>query len=65
MGNDVVKEKMCCSVSDVVESRHGFSPLSEVIDYHDNVFVSIVGWRVASHDVYAPFAKGVDSDDWV
>jgi hypothetical protein len=59
VGDDVVKEKMHCCVSGVVEGRHGFSPLGEVIDCHDDVFVSISRWRVASHEVYAPFAKGV------
>jgi hypothetical protein len=59
----VVKEKTHCSVSGVVEVRHGFNPLSEVIDCNDNVFVSIVGWRVASHEIYAPFSKGANSND--
>jgi hypothetical protein len=63
VGNDVIKENTCCSVSDVIESRHGFIPLGEVIDYNDDVFVSIVGWRVASHKVYAPFAEGANGDD--
>jgi hypothetical protein len=58
VGDDVVKEKMCCSVSGVVEGGHGFDPLGEVIDCHDDVFVSITRWRVASHEVDAPFAKG-------
>jgi hypothetical protein len=65
VGNDVIKEKMCCCVNDVVEGEHGFNPLGEVIDCHNNVFVSIVGWRVISHEVNAPFAKGADSDNWV
>jgi len=61
----VVKEKVCCGVNGVVERRHGFNPLGEVIDYHYDVFVSIARRRVASHEVYAPFAKGADSNDWV
>jgi hypothetical protein len=61
----VVEEKMGCGLGGVVEGRHGFYPLGEVIDCHDDVFVSIAGWRVASHEVYAPFAKGANSDDWV
>jgi hypothetical protein len=60
---DVIKEKMCCGVSDVVEGRHGFSTLCEVIDYDNNVFVSIAGWRVAIHEVDAPFTKGACSND--
>jgi hypothetical protein len=27
--------------------------------------VSIVGWRVTSHEVNAPFEKWVGGDDWV
>jgi hypothetical protein len=65
VGDDVVKEKMRCSVSNVVEGGHGFNPFSEIIDFHDNVFVSIARWRVASNEVYDPFAKGVGSNDWV
>jgi hypothetical protein len=53
------------TVSGVVEGRHGFNPLGKVIDCHDYVFVSIVGWRVASHEVYAPFAKWASSNDRV
>jgi hypothetical protein len=48
-----------------LDHRHGFIPLGEVIDCNDDVFVFIVGWRVASHEVYAPFSKGVDSNEWV
>jgi hypothetical protein len=62
---DVVKEKMGHGLSGVVEGRHGFCPLGEVIDYHDDVFVSIVGLRVSSNQVYAPFVEGASRDDWV
>jgi hypothetical protein len=62
---DVIKEKMCCSVSGVVEGGHGFSPFCEVIDCDDDVFVSIAGWGVTSHQVDAPFTKGANSNDWV
>jgi hypothetical protein len=58
----MIKEKTCCSV---LEGRHGFNPLGEVIDCNDNVFVSIARRGVASHEVYAPFAKGADINDWV
>ena len=59
----MVKEKMCCSVSGVVEGGHGFNSLGEIIDCHNDLFVSISRWRVASHEVYTPFAKGADSND--
>jgi hypothetical protein len=56
-----LKKKCDCYVSSIVEGRHGFSPLCEVINYNEYVFVSIVGWRITSHEVDAPFAKGVYS----
>jgi hypothetical protein len=42
-GYDVVKEKTRCSVSGVVESGHSFSPLGEVINGNNDVFVAIDG----------------------
>jgi hypothetical protein len=61
----MVEEKMPCCVSSVVESGHGFDPFCKVIYGHDNVLVSITRRRLKSHEVYAPFAKGVDCDDWM
>jgi hypothetical protein len=56
---------MHCNVSGVVEGGHGFNPFCEVIDCDNNVFVSIVGWGVTSHEVDASFTKGACSNDWV
>ena len=64
-GYDVVEEKTCCSVSGIVEGRHGFSPFGEVIDNNHNVFMTIAGGRITSHEVNAPFAKGAGGDDWM
>jgi len=61
----VVEEKMCCCVNGIVEGRHGFSPFGKVIKCHDDVLVSITIWRIASHEVFAPFAKGACINDWV
>jgi hypothetical protein len=61
----MVKEKTRCSVSGVVEGGHSFSPFGEVIDSHNNVFVTIAGGGITSHKVNAPFTKGAYSDDWV
>ena len=62
-GYDMIKEKVCRSVSGVVEGRHGFSPFCEVINCDNDVFVSIAGWRITSHEVDAPFTKGAYSSD--
>jgi hypothetical protein len=59
----VVKEKMCCSVSGVVEGGHSFYPFGEVINGDNNVFVTIARGGITSHEVDAPFTKRVGSDD--
>jgi hypothetical protein len=64
-GYDVVKEKMRCSVSGVVESGHSFSPFGEVINGDNNVLVTIVGGGITSHKVDAPFTKRAHSNDRV
>jgi hypothetical protein len=40
-------------------------PIWESNTLPDNVHVSITGWRMESHEVYAPFTEGVDSNDGV
>jgi hypothetical protein len=65
MGNDMVEEKTHCCVSSVVKCGHGFIPFGKIIHCHHNVLVSITRWRIASHEIYSPFTKGVDPDDWV
>jgi hypothetical protein len=61
-GYDVVKEKMHCSVSGVVESGHRFCPFGEVINDNHNVFVAIAGGGITSHKVDASFIKMVGSN---
>jgi hypothetical protein len=61
----MVEEKMFFFISRVVKCGHGFNPFGKVIHFHDNVLVSITRWRMGSHEVYAPFTKAVDCDDWV
>jgi hypothetical protein len=58
-----LKKKMCCSVSGVVEGGHSFCPFGEVIDCDNNVFVTITGGGITSHEVDAPFTKRASSDD--
>jgi hypothetical protein len=65
LGYDVVEEKMRCGVSGVVEGGHSFSPFGEVIDSHNNVFVTIAGGGITSHKVNAPFTKGACGNDRV
>ena len=61
----MVKEKMRCSVSSIVEGGHSFCPFCDVIDCDNNVFVAIARGGITSHEVNAPFTKRVGSNDWV
>jgi hypothetical protein len=51
--------------SGVVKGGNSFHPFCEVIDCDNNVFMSIAGWGVTSHEFNAPFIEGVGSKDWV
>jgi hypothetical protein len=62
-GYDVVKEKTRCSVNGVVEGGHSFCPFGEVINGDNNVFVTIAGGGITSHEFNAPFTKRANSDD--
>ena len=55
----MVEDKTPCCVSGSSESGYGFDPFSKLIYFHENVLVSITGWRMTSHEVYAPFAEGL------
>jgi hypothetical protein len=64
-GNDMVEEKTRCCVKNVAKCGHGFGPFGKIIYYHHDVIVSINGWRMESHEVYAPLTEGADCDEWV
>jgi hypothetical protein len=61
----VVEEKMRFCVSGVVKCGHGFNPFGKVINCHNNLLVSITGWRMEIHEVYAPFIEGANCDRWM
>jgi hypothetical protein len=61
----MVEEKKHCCVNSVVKCGHGFDPFGKIIHCHHIVLVSITQWRIASHEIYAPFTKVVGHDDWV
>ena len=58
----MVEEETCCSFSFAIECGHGFGPLGEVIDCHDNVLVAISRNEVDGHEVNCPFVEGTDYD---
>ena len=45
-----------------IKCGHGLDPLSEVIDYHNDVFMTIGRDRVDCHEVNCPFAERSDYD---
>ena len=61
----MIEEKTRCSVSGVVESGHSFGPFGKVIYRDNNVFVTIAGGRITSHEFDAPFTKGACGNDMV
>ena len=58
----MVEEETCCGFSFAIKCGHGFVPLGEVINYHDNVLVAISQNGVDCHDVDFPSAEGPDCD---
>jgi len=61
--NGMVKEEVIHNLCLVVECWHGFIPFGEVVNEDYDVFMPIVGWRVASHEINTPFSKGACLDD--
>ena len=60
--NDMVKEKLCRRSIFAIECVHGLVPLSEVINNHNNVFMSGVRGRSDFHEINHPLAEGTDCD---
>ena len=45
-----------------IEGWHGFTPLGEVINDHNDVFMVIDQRRFTGHEVDCPIIEGTDSD---
>ena len=58
----MVEEEVCCSFSFAIKCGHGLGPLSEVIDFHNDVFMTVSRDGVDCHEVDFPFAEGPDYD---
>ena len=58
----MVKEETCRRFSFAIKCGHGLIPLSEVINCHNDVFMTIGQGRVDCHEVDFPFAEGTDYD---
>ena len=58
----MVKEEACCGFSFAIKCGHGLFPLSEVINCHNDVFMTISRNGVDCHEVDCPFVEGPDCD---
>ena len=56
----MVEEETRCGFRFAIECGHGFVPLGEVTDYHDNVLMAISRNGVDGHEFDCPFAEGSD-----
>ena len=56
----MVEEEESRCLNFAIKCRHGLDPLSEVIDCHNDVFMTIFQDRVDCHEVNFPFAERPD-----
>jgi hypothetical protein len=65
LGDNLVEYEKSCSIPIIFHGRHGFGPLGEVLDNHDNVFIPYSQSWVAINEIYSPLSEGTDGNDWV
>ena len=58
----MVEEEECYCFTFAIKCGNGLGPLSEVIDIHNDVFMTIGRDMVDFHEVNFPFAEGTDCD---
>ena len=58
----MVEEEACRHLTFVIKCGHGLDPLSEVINCHNDVFMTVGRDGVDCHEVDFPFAEGPDCD---
>jgi hypothetical protein len=46
-------------------AKHGFIPLSKVVDEHDNMLIPPNRSWVSIYEVYPTLGEGTDDNDWV
>jgi hypothetical protein len=64
-GDNLVEYKKTCSLPIRFHGRHGFDPLGEVVDNHDNVLIPPSRSWVAINEIYSPLSEWTDGNDWV
>jgi hypothetical protein len=63
--DNLIEYKESCSLPIVLNYKHGLSPLSKVVDNHDNVLMPPNRSWVAINEVYPPLGEGTKGNDWV
>lgn len=65
MGYNMFKEEL--SSSDIVSiiCGHHLGPFSKIVDDDDDIAMSPGRARVTCHEIYAPFSKWSNGNDWV
>ena len=58
MSYNVIEKEECCSFNLTIEGWHGFIPLGEVINNHNDIFMDSDRRRVTGHDVNRDSQKG-------
>ena len=59
----MVEKEACHHFTFAIKCGHGLDPLSEVINFHNDVFMTVGRGMVYCHEVNLPFAEGTVFDD--
>jgi hypothetical protein len=62
--DNLVEYEKRCSLPIGFHGRHGFGPLGEVVDNHDNVLMPPSRSWVSINEIYSPLGEGTDGNDW-
>jgi hypothetical protein len=57
--NDLIEQEKCCGFMIISECRHGFCPLSEVVNHHYDVLMPLRRGWVEYHKIYPHLVKGL------
>ena len=58
----MVEEEACCCFTFAIKFGHFLGPFSEVINCHNDLFMTVGRDKVDCHEVDFPFVEGTDCD---
>jgi hypothetical protein len=47
-----------------VKRQHSFDPLNEVVDYYDDIMMSLDGRHVTCSEINPPLGEGTNNNNW-